>query len=1263
MNAPHTHLKPVLSRALSSTVRGNRNNYFESKTLGARRVSIASFCPRTPSGGFMKIMARIAFFGLIAAAVAPLLFAQGITTGTVAGTVTDPSGAVVPGAQVELTNDANGLKLVQSSTADGSFKFALVPIGTYHAMITARGFANELVNSIQVVAGATSNLNGVKLRVASSQAEQVEVNGSAAALLDTTDSQVTTTFSTATVQNLPLNNGFDTIAEVIPGVVSTGGDVYGDNFSNHNGDNFSVNGQSGRYNNFEIDGQANNDNTIAGPSVFFGSQDAIQEIQVITNDFSAQYGRNAGAVVNYITKSGSNDFHGSVFELYQGDFLASRYNYEENPIFGFCPPGVSPSTGCSAAVIPRYVENRPGATIGGPIIKNKLFFFYSTYWDRIRTGVTPSTSSGLTPDANGLATLKSTFSGDPGAAALLSYGPYSIAAGNPKPVPAPASLAGELPSAVTCTGSGICDEAVTDAAGNSAEVEEQTVTRSISLPSNDQEELARVDWQATEKDRFFVRFFYQPQFGIAAGSNGIAAGDWVDVPSVGYSVGADWTHIFTPHVVDQLRYGFQESKVPYEGGAFPNCVNTNFGACPAQMVFNGLNDDLTFGGDVDFPQGRVTKVTQVQNNATWTHGAQTFLFGGEFDYQNTPITGIFYFNGQGDYGTLSNLLGTNNPELEAETGVSGVSSYAELANGNITTPYTEPDVAGYFQDDWKALPTLTFHLGVRWEFFGQAVNTLHNETLARESNPATAFWSTSLPLSERTVNKVAQVYTNFEPRIGLAWNPDFDKNLVVSAGYAINANPSFYNIVLLVGDGAPVANLGAFLCGANACVPSGGSILNTNYRALNLPSLPTGGDPGQDVVDTVPPNFRTPYVQTWTLGIDHQIGKAAKAEVRYVGSKTTHDFQSIDANPELLPVASAFPGLYSGLSLCANPSADGYGRPNCNYSNLIETTNGGWANYNGLELNLTTQNFHGLTSTVSYTFSKDLNNATDAFRSTGSGGSTLAFPQNPLNPSAGERGIGGNDFPNVVGLEFTYSLPNFLHNDNFLSRVTNGFMLSSVYRFTSGIPYTPYQPVVLDENTGDTSFCDGAFNADVIGVDTCRLVLSNKSAPNNSVAYLNAYTGPIVYTAANPTGAPTLGTPEYVVYNSDSGSYNSSGTLIGYNPGTPVNPASTHWIINNQAYAMAVNNPYPGSSRGLLRGPIDSEMDATAAKTTKITERLSLQVSFAVYNVLNQQYLGPGDAYVGSPIFTSNLYNSSGTNVPGNTSGNRCAILGGKVIF
>ena len=1181
--------------------------------------------------------------------MATLATTQGISTGTLLGTIADSSGAVVPGGAVHLTNTAKGLVLDGRSDGQGAFRFSDLPIGIYQATISAPGFAAQQVTNIEIRSG-TTDLFKIQLKPGAAS-EVVEVNGSLAGMLEPSDSQVTTTFTAEEIQLLPLNNGFDTVVELIPGVVGTGDDT----FSNANGDNYSVNGQSGRYNNFEIDGQSNNDNTIAGPLIFFGSQDAIQQLQVVTNDYSAQYGRNAGAVENYLTKSGTNSFHGSAFDFYQGQFLSSLTNGDKNPQFGFCAPGASPTTGCMAPTLPRFIENRAGATIGGPILRNKLFFFFSTYWDRVRTGLAPSQSfPNLTPDAAGLAAIQSVFSGDPGALALLNFGPYSIAEGNPRPIPVPSS---SFCSAGDTYSAGTCMEPVTDAFGNSALVEEQGVTRSIASPFNDQEELVRLDWQPSARDRFFVRYFYQPQFAIFAGGDGIASGDWVTVPSVSHSLGADWTHSFSSRSVNQVRYSFLQAKIPFEGGAFPNCVITNFGACPAQMTFTGGNQDLSFGGDVSTPNGRTVKVTQVQDNATWAHGAQTLLFGGEFEYQNTPVAGVFYYNGNPLYETLSNLMGAPNAALIAQGLPATTSAISNLANGNLSVPFTEPDISAYFQDDWKSLPTLTLHLGVRWEFFGQAVNALHNETVARESSPAIAFWNPALPLSDRTVAGVGQVYTNFEPRIGLAWNPDFDTRLVVSAGYAINANPSFYNIILLVSDGAPVTNEGAIGCGANACVPSNGSILSTDFRTLNLPALPTGGDPGQDIEQIVPNNFRTPYVQTWTLGIQHQFGAAAVGEVRYVGSKTTHDFQSIDANPFLLPVTAAFPGFYPNLSLCTDPNADGFGRPDCSHKDVAETGNGGWANDNALELNLTTQNYHGLTSSVSYTWSKDINNATDAFRSTGAGGSTIAFPQDPLNPSAGERGLGGNDFPNTLGIGFTYSLPKFVKENNWRGRAANGFQLSGIYRYRSGQVYTPFQPVALDAYTPDSSFCDGAFNGAIINADACRLVLSNKNAPINTVAYLNPYTGPLA------NGAPTPGTPQYVVYNSDSLITNpATGAVTGYNPGTPTNPADNHWIIDNQAYALSVNNPYPGSRRSLLRGQSFSDLDATITKTFPVTESISVQLSMATYNALNQMFLGVGNPFVAASNFTINAENSSGS-VAGVTSGNRFVILGGKVFF
>ena len=192
--------------------------------------------------------------------------------------------------------------------------------------------------------------------------------------------------------------------------------------------------------------------------------------------------------------------------------------------------------------------------------------------------------------------------------------------------------------------------------------------------------------------------------------------------------------------------------------------------------------------------------------------------------------------------------------------------------------------------------------------------------------------------------------------------------------------------------------------------------------------------------------------------------------------------------------------------------------------------NTAWANYNGLQLNVTTRNFHGLTGTFAYTYSKALDNATDAFRSTGAGGSSIAFPQNPLDPNVPERGVSGNDFPNVIGLGFLYDFPQTQRKSGLLSKLINGYVLDSVYRYDSGQAYTFYQPIGLDAFTPDISYGDAAFNGDFnvgVGVDTSRLVLSNKKAPLNTVAYYNPYTGPTVDgnpTSARPSSSPTKAT-------------------------------------------------------------------------------------------------------------------------------------------
>src|ERR1700675_1038259 len=356
--------------------------------------------------------------------------AQGIVSGSISGTVTDPSSAVVVGATVTAQNTATGGTLTTVTNDTGYFTFRSVPPGTYKVTIAGKGFRTVEVPQVTVETSKDATLASIKMELTSAAGETVEVV-EAAPILETTTGQVTNTFDAQATADLPTGGGFDSLALYLPGVADTGSN----NFSNTNGVGFSSNGLRGRSNNFQIDGQSNNDNSVGGPSIFLGNQDLLSEVSVITNDFGVEYGRASGTEVNYVTKSGTNQFHGSAFEYFTGSFADPHTNEEKSPLLGFCTPGQDPvATGCAPVKpISRYVENRPGFTIGGPVYRNKVWFFGSGYWDRVRQAGSPSVATVLTPTPTGLTQLAAAFPGNLGVAAFNAIGPYSVKTGNPSP--------------------------------------------------------------------------------------------------------------------------------------------------------------------------------------------------------------------------------------------------------------------------------------------------------------------------------------------------------------------------------------------------------------------------------------------------------------------------------------------------------------------------------------------------------------------------------------------------------------------------------------------------------------------------------------------------------------------------------------------------------------------------------------------------------------------------------------------------------------
>src|SRR5262245_59196341 len=295
-----------------------------------------------------------------------------VLKGSISGTVTDPQGAVVSGATVKATNVETGSVYSTTSDSSGLFRINLIPTGTYNVNIAAQGFKTAEVKGKVVGAGEDVGLGSLHMAVGEASTT-LEVVGTAP-LIDTTQAQVTNTFSGITLQTfagIEENEGLDRLALFVPGVASS----RSNNFSNTNGVGFSSNGLRGRNNDQEIDGQNNNDNSVGGPGLFLSNTEFVGQYVLVTNNFGPEYGRNAGSVVNVITKQGSNAWHGVVFGQERSSFLDSLNNTQKNTN----KPGSAP---CPTLAIcngftgpPRYNEEFSGGAIGGPILKNKAFIF------------------------------------------------------------------------------------------------------------------------------------------------------------------------------------------------------------------------------------------------------------------------------------------------------------------------------------------------------------------------------------------------------------------------------------------------------------------------------------------------------------------------------------------------------------------------------------------------------------------------------------------------------------------------------------------------------------------------------------------------------------------------------------------------------------------------------------------------------------------------------------------------------------------------
>ena len=1154
---------------------------------------------------FAKSLAIFTAFALSVIAIVFLFSAPVMaqaTTGRLTGTVVDPNGGVVAGTTVTAKNDATGAEKQFTTDAGGNFVISELQPGKYTVTATpGSGFSTKVLTGVNVKVGEATDLK-VALEVGLPSAI-VTITANTEEIMQTT-SQQSSSFETRKVEDLPSNSaggGIDTLALLAPGVVPGFGNV------NSNGVTLSVNGNRARSNNFTLDGTDNNDLSIGGPSFFVDNQDAVQEFQIITNNFSAQYGRNLGAVVNIITKGGTNEFHGSGFEFHRNASSLDAMTNDER---------ADPARNRRD----KFVSNVFGGTFGGPVIKNKAFFFVDGQLIRQRQNFAFSTGPVITPA--GLALLSAQYPGNPAIAVIVNQSLFAL----------------QPSTRVTSSAGTICfpkDFNLACSGANALNVPAAFVNWILPLPFNQKEYGLRGDFNPTNKDNFNVKYRYQqsPETGSLSQSNGFTG----DIPFTSKDLNGAWTRTFSSHFTNEFKAAWQKLAVTF-GGCGSGPSDPAKGCIPDTALIDKAftNDSFTgiraaginlqtIGPATNFPQGRTVSVTQFADNLSWVRGRHSMIMGIDYRRLGNTVPFLPNINGAFRFSTTARLV-ANSP------------SFVILVGGQPTIKYKEQDQFYFFQDNFKVRENLTLELGVRYENTGQPINTLHDISVATESNSATALWLQSIPLASRTFPKIPVDNNNFAPRLGFAWSPRmgegrFAKLLfgdrdatVIRGGYSIAYDPAFYNILLNVSTSSPIV--------------FNNQVVNTGSNAaplFRIPANPTGDvvraslgaflqkntfDPRFFTQTIVGSDFHSPMAQQWSFSIQRQINRNNVAEVRYVGNHGSGLFQSINRNPLISNLFNGIPDFGFGAfpafknllpagvtpQVCVdNPATPGVNEGICNgrllpQGLLRSRENTATSDYHGLQARYNGRVFNQLTVGAAYTFSKTIDNASEIF-SFGEG----AFAQNPFSLATGERGLSGNDRRHTSAFNFIWDVPMYKSEKGLVGHVLGGWQLNGTYNLASGQPFTPSQ--FCNFACVGIDYQDDAFQSNFVGLDQVRPFSGNPKAPRTAVGITATDAGLIFFgspIAPSPTG----------LYSFNA--LNATGNLV------PVTVKDVRFIYNGIGAARQFGTPYGDVGRNTERGPALNQLNIGIFKNTKVRENVRLQLRAELFNALNHPNPGFG---------------------------------------
>jgi hypothetical protein len=897
---------------------------------------------------------------------------------------------------------------------DGDFSVPLLPPGVYEVTAEKAGFRRSVYGNVSLNVDQTVRVDFV-LQIGQ-PSEQVVVTESVP-LVQTDTSTLGQVIERKQVSELPLNErNFLSFALLVPGGQLP---VQG-SMNSTQGGALNVNGAREQSNDFLLDGVDNNDLYINQYSVL-PSVDAIQEFKVQSSDYSAEFGRSGGAQINVVLKSGTNQFHGSGFEFVRNRQLDAK-NFFDKPD---CTPDSIPGT---CAPIPRLDRNQFGGTLGGPIQKDKTFFFASYEGLRLRQATTRE------------ATVPSQVELEEASGLLQGLGypqnPAGMAALNLIPA---ANVGPDLANSTTYV---------------SAPVIQNTVDL-LTL---------KVDRQTGSNNTFSGHYslFNENRFNPFDPVNAFTSlpGYGSYTINRGQNAGFTWTHVFSPHWINEARLGFNRLRaaVLQQDHGVNFSQQLGFPTVSSNPVDWGYPNVNIYGFDglgepVNYPQDRHDNTYEVADNLAWNSGRHQFKFGTDIrrfqlnSYLDFLTRGDWFFNGlQSSPGVC---LGGAAPCQVAALALlmAGVPDYVVTETGSTANGLRTTGLGVYVQDDIRVLPRFTLNVGLRWEFDSPPVE-IHNRFSVPDLTVSPATCNPQLPgypdcafiqagtdgIPRATYGKNLH---DFAPRIGIAWRPLKTERFVVRSAYGIFYDENILNLNILPRFNPPFVEISALL---QSSPPSLVIQDILNQQAMSVPQA-----------NFVNPNFRDAYMQDWNVDLQYEVQPNWMIDLAYVGTKGTHLPATRDMN-EQNPFTQAYPYLTlfgTGSVLVAEPHANSI--------------------YNALQFRSEKRVSQGLAFLAAYTWSRSIDDNSAVF----AGSVSPGVPQDSYDFRA-DRGLSDFQAEHRFVLSYLYDLPfgagrKWLSNPGIISRIFGSWQTAGIATMQTGSPFTISMPSTL-AGTTITSF-------------------------------------------------------------------------------------------------------------------------------------------------------------------------------------------------